>query len=91
MAPLTLCRESARPPRLLDDGDVLVAGGSVSKQAELYDPDQNSWKPAGTMIYPCADAFATLVQNDDVLISGCDDQETDSANLDLAVRRKPSD
>ena len=63
---------------LLTNGDVLVVtgysvgigGGSYSGVAELYDPNLDTWSPAGTPITPTFQGTATLLGNGDVLLIG---------------------
>lgn len=62
---------------LLDNGLVLVAGGGndgiggfYTTSAELYDPGNNTWSPAGNMISSHGAHPATLLQNGKVLVMG---------------------
>jgi N-acetylneuraminic acid mutarotase len=59
---------------LLNNGKVLVAGGSSSTgtlaSAELYDPATNTWSSAGSMASARARGTATLLANGKVLVVG---------------------
>ncbi len=60
---------------LLDDGKVLVVGGSVSDEqpvasAELYDPVSGSWTATGSMIEARDALTATLLSDGRVLVVG---------------------
>ncbi|MCL5048520.1 MAG: hypothetical protein M1374_07050, partial [Firmicutes bacterium] len=60
---------------LLDNGDVLVAGGlsssgSALASAELYNPTSASWTSVSPMAIPRFDAAATVLGNGEVLIAG---------------------
>ena len=64
---------------LLDDGDVLVAGGfatcdddfcSDNRQAELYDPKTGTWSATGSMHRAREQFSATLLANGEVLVAG---------------------
>ncbi len=64
---------------LLDDGDVLVAGGFAScdddfcydnRQAELYDPAKGAWSTTGSMHKAREQFTATLLVNGEVLVAG---------------------
>ena len=63
---------------LLPNGDVLavtgysagIGGGTYSSVAELYDPNLNTWSPAGTLITLSAQSSTTLLGNGDVLVAG---------------------
>ena len=57
---------------LLQDGTVLVAGGSFGDtlaSAELYHPDTGTWTATASMIHPGA-GTATLLQDGRVLVTG---------------------
>ena len=57
---------------LLQDGSVLVAGGSLGDtlaSAELYHPDTGTWTATASMIHPRA-GTATLLQDGRVLVTG---------------------
>ncbi len=81
---LTVGRSGATAT-LLQNGDVLVAGGSCNgrgygcdagsylvnlKSAELYDPSKGVWSPTGSMSVGRQFQTATLLQNGDVLVTG---------------------
>jgi Galactose oxidase, central domain len=62
---------------LLQDGKVLVAGGSTgcdspcyTASAELYDPGTGAFEPTGKLTVPRAEARAVLLRNGDVLFAG---------------------
>ena len=58
---------------LLQDGRVLVAGGSgrsTLASAEIYDPVSGTFSPAGSMTTPRAGYTATLLTNGQVLMVG---------------------
>jgi N-acetylneuraminic acid mutarotase len=55
---------------LLDDGKVLVAGGTDSTLTEIYDPATDSWSGAGSMAIARAFHTATLLPNGRVLVAG---------------------
>jgi Bacterial Ig domain/NHL repeat/Kelch motif len=58
---------------LLLNGNVLVAGGTVSvptSSAELYDPATRTWTATGSMSIPRQDATATFLRTGKVLIEG---------------------
>jgi len=61
---------------LLDDGRVLVAGGSHSYSgkplptAELYDPSTGMWSATGSMVDARSGFTATLLRDGSVLIAG---------------------
>jgi hypothetical protein len=49
---------------------VLVAGGSGSAAAELYDPDTGSWTATGNLVTRRASHSATLLPDGTVLVAG---------------------
>ena len=55
---------------LLNDGDVLIAGGSINPSAELYKPGSGLFNPTGPMNSSRLWHTATLLQNGEVLITG---------------------
>lgn len=55
---------------VLVGGRVLVAGGSDSASAEVYDPATGAWSTTGRMIEPRRWHTATLLENGDVLVAG---------------------
>jgi N-terminal glycosyl-hydrolase-114-associated domain/Galactose oxidase, central domain/Kelch motif len=59
---------------LLNDGTVLVAGGSIGAtvlaSAEIYNPNTNSWTLTGAMGYPRSGHTATLLSDGRVLVVG---------------------
>lgn len=57
---------------LLDDGRVLIAGGSGDATAEIYDPATGSFSSAGSMRVSRSGHTATLLKNGRVLIAGGD-------------------
>jgi hypothetical protein len=72
---------------ILTTGQVLVAGGcdggwgfcTLLASAELYDPGQGTWSPAGAMSTARGSATATLLANGQVLVAGGSDAS--GANL----------
>jgi alpha-tubulin suppressor-like RCC1 family protein len=73
MASLNTPREVSTAT-LLSNGKVLVTGGfgpsGKLASAELYDPDTNSWSPAGSMTAARAYHTATLLNSGKVLVTG---------------------
>jgi N-acetylneuraminic acid mutarotase len=70
---------AAHTATLLNDGDVLIAGGgntTTLSSAELYDPAANVWSPAASMATARQDHTATLLNNGMVLIVGGSDNNT---------------
>jgi N-acetylneuraminic acid mutarotase len=71
-------RNSSATATLLENGNVLVAGGEESltggvttnSSAELYDPSTGTWTATGSMSTPRTFHTATLLQNGQVLIAG---------------------
>jgi hypothetical protein len=60
---------------LLNDGRVLIAGGSIlglpfMKSTELYDPKTGAFTASGTMTYAHFEHTATLLKDGRVLIVG---------------------
>ena len=58
---------------LLDDGRVLIAGGSSSQSqstAETWDPDTRTFSPTSNLIHPRYGHTATLLEDGRVLILG---------------------
>ena len=56
---------------LLNDGTVLVAGGSGGGPgSELYDPSSGSWTPTGSMVEMRSYHTATLLPDGTVLVAG---------------------
>jgi WD40 repeat protein len=55
---------------LLLDGRVLVAGGSTTGTAELYDPTRGSWAGTGSMIEARGGHVAVLLPDGRVLVAG---------------------
>lgn len=80
---------------LLRDGRVLVSGGmylqnksDAHASAEIYDPTDNTWAPAGTMITARAHHTAEALSNGQVLIAG--GASSDGAALDSAEIWSPT-
>jgi hypothetical protein len=61
---------SGHTATLLENGKVLVAGGSGDASAELYDPVTETFSPTGNMSTPRYFHTATLLSNGKVLIAG---------------------
>jgi hypothetical protein len=58
---------------LLDNGEVLVAGGldvSALASSEIYDPNSGTWNPTGDMNDARYNHTATLLNNGKVLVAG---------------------
>ena len=61
---------------LLDNGEVLVAGGQSSNtggylsSAEIYNPSTSTWTATGSLPTACDAATATLLNNGEVLVAG---------------------
>jgi N-acetylneuraminic acid mutarotase len=73
---MSAARENATAT-LLNNGEVLVAGGCCSdpnsdawQTAELYNPATGTWSSAGSMSSPRDDASATLLPSGKVLVAG---------------------
>jgi N-terminal glycosyl-hydrolase-114-associated domain/Kelch motif/Galactose oxidase, central domain len=69
---------SSHTATLLNNGDVLVAGGWVNStvtdtaSAEIYNPSTNSWTVVGSMANARYNHTATLLSNGEVLVAGGD-------------------
>jgi len=75
---------------LLDDGDVLVAGGG-SAGAELYHPRSGTWSATAALSTPRTDATATLLPDGDVLVAGgCCEPGNPYVNLASATLYDPA-
>lgn len=77
---------------LLENGDILVAGGSSSAitgaplaSAELYNPATGAFSPAGNMSTAHANHSATLLMDGKVLIAGGSSQISDAKDSVTAV------
>jgi hypothetical protein len=75
---------------LLNDGTVLIAGGSDTNgtglsSAEIYDPVLGTFTAVGSMVTPHGIQTATLLNNGQVLIAGggADDHFTEAADSEL--------
>src|SRR4051794_37531026 len=55
---------------LLQNGQVLVAGGAGLSSAELYDPSSNQWTATGALAQARAFATATELPDGNVLVAG---------------------
>ena len=66
--PMAVAR-SGQTATLLDNGDVLVAGGGTAGAA-LYNPSTGSFATTGAMSEARTDATATLLEDGDVLVAG---------------------
>lgn len=55
---------------LLQNGKVLLTGGSSPRSAQLYDPEQNSWSDADHLFEFRAQHTQTLLNNGKVLVTG---------------------
>ena len=74
-APHLLEEHVAHTATLLDDGRVLIAGGTdvhgiARASSELFDPESSRWIRAAAMINARAGHAATLLENGNVLITG---------------------
>lgn len=58
---------------LLASGKVLIAGGSASKVADLFDPVTKTWSAGGTMLSTRYLHTATLLPSGEVLVAGGED------------------
>ena len=82
---------SAHTATLLKNGRVLLVGGMVSvlgqelptASAEIFDPQTNTFEPAGKMLVPRAGHTATLLDNGDVLITGGVDEKQPVSSAEL--------
>src|SRR5438105_642412 len=59
----------------LEDGSILIAGGSSgpggpTSSAEIFHPDTNSWTTTGAMLTARTDAAAILLKGGKVLVAG---------------------
>jgi hypothetical protein len=72
---------------LLDDGRVLVAGGTRYGEhlttTETYDPTTGTWRPTGSMAMARALHAATRLQNGRVLVAGGFDGRNALATAEL--------
>ncbi|HKP03198.1 MAG TPA: kelch repeat-containing protein [Chthoniobacterales bacterium] len=78
---------------LLDNGKVLVAGGSESSGgalAELYDPSSGAWMTTGSLITGRGGHTATLLSNGDVLVAGGSNGDGYLASAELYVKSTPA-
>lgn len=76
---------------LLQDGDVLIAGGSGDSTAELYDPKTGTFVQTGPMNVVRTDgATATLLSDGRVLIAGGSDNSIDDKPLASAELYDPA-
>ena len=66
---LEIAREGAAVAPL-PNGDVLIAGGTGQKTAEVFSPATGSFSPTGAMLAVRAGAAAAPLPNGDVLIAG---------------------
>jgi hypothetical protein len=55
---------------LLNDGRVLIIGGSLARSAEIFDPVTGSFAATGNTVYPRIYHTATLLLNGQVLVAG---------------------
>ncbi|MEK7317031.1 MAG: kelch repeat-containing protein, partial [Candidatus Eisenbacteria bacterium] len=71
----------------LSNGKLLVAGGydgaNALGGAELYDPDANTWSPAGGLLVARFFHTATLLSNGKVLVVGGHDGTGGLASAEL--------
>ena len=61
---------SSHTATLLNDGRVLLTGGSFARSAEIFDPITGSFSITGNTIYPRVNHTATLLLNGQVLVTG---------------------
>jgi Kelch motif len=77
---------------LLDDGTVLIAGGSeavgpvVTATADLFDPLTDAFTPTASMNTQREEATMTLLDTGDVLVAGGTDGTTDLATAERYIR-----
>src|SRR5439155_1114701 len=72
-------RSALAAAALLEDGRVLVAGGTFgldANTAELYDPSSGTWAATGSMPFARSDLTATLLPDGQVLVAGGYDQNS---------------
>ena len=79
---------------LLNDGKVLIAGGTFESvplaTAELYDPETGAFTPTGSMTETRAGHTATLLQDGRVLIAGGSDYHAGPGVYDSAETYDPA-
>lgn len=63
-------RRAFHTASVLDDGTVLVTGGSPSASAELYDSASGSWSQTGALVTNRRDHSATVLPDGQVLAAG---------------------
>jgi hypothetical protein len=61
---------SGHTATLLNNGKVLIVGGSILNSAELYDPSTGAFTPTGDVAAATPCAAATLLENGKVLVAG---------------------
>ncbi len=72
---------SSHTATLLPDGDLLIAGGSGLRSAEVYDVAAQTWTPTGSMAQVHAGHTATLLTNGTVLVVGGGPKEAERYDL----------
>jgi len=76
--------QGASTATLLQNGQVLLAGGGAGTSADLYNPATGTFSPTGSMTDARNGAPATLLQNGEVLFTGGENSSSEAqANAEL--------